>query len=34
MTVGTEVLYHEFNEFDNDVDVEATTANVSLNYRF
>ncbi|SIT12570.1 Opacity protein [Roseivivax lentus] len=34
VTVGTEVLYHEFNEFDNDVDVEATTANVSLNYRF
>ncbi|SFQ66279.1 Outer membrane protein beta-barrel domain-containing protein [Roseivivax halotolerans] len=34
VTVGTEVVYQEFNEFDNDAELDATSANVSLNYRF
>ncbi|MHA6326778.1 outer membrane protein [Roseivivax sp. CAU 1753] len=34
LTVGTEVLYHEFDDFDASVEARATTANVSVNYRF
>ncbi|MBV2360026.1 porin family protein [Thalassococcus sp. CAU 1522] len=35
LTAGVEVLYHEFKDFDiDDLDAEATTVNVSLNYRF
>ncbi|MHA7877288.1 outer membrane beta-barrel protein [Roseivivax sp.] len=34
VSVGTEVVYQEFDEFDDGVEVDATTANVSLNYRF
>jgi opacity protein-like surface antigen len=34
ITAGAEVLYHEFNDFDGDIDAEATTANLSINFRF
>lgn len=34
VTAGTEVVYHEFDDFEGDVKAEATTATVSLNYRF
>ncbi|SFI42028.1 outer membrane protein [Jannaschia pohangensis] len=36
LTVGTEVLYHEFDDFDGapGVEADATTAQVSLNWRF
>jgi len=35
MTVGAELLYHSFDEFDlSGLEVEATTAAVSLNFRF
>ncbi|MHA6346277.1 outer membrane protein [Roseivivax sp. CAU 1761] len=34
VTAGTEVVYHKFDDFDGGLEAEATTANVSLNYRF
>ena len=35
LTAGAEVLYHRFEDFDlNNLDVEATTVGLSLNYRF
>ena len=35
VTLGAEVLYHEFDDFDNSgVDVDATTASLSVNFRF
>ncbi|MCF6443517.1 outer membrane protein [Nereida sp. MMG025] len=35
ITVGGEVLYHDFDDFDGSgIDVRATTAQVKLNYRF
>ncbi|WP_417605415.1 outer membrane protein [Primorskyibacter flagellatus] len=35
VTVGGEFLYHQFDDFDiSDVEANATTANVSVNYRF
>ncbi|WP_116598634.1 outer membrane protein [Primorskyibacter marinus] len=35
VTVGGEILYHQFDDFDiSDVEANATTANVSVNYRF
>ena len=34
-TLGAEILYHEFDDFDVDsLEVDATTANLSLNLRF
>ncbi len=34
VSLGGEVLYNKFDDFDNDFEMDATTANVSLNYRF
>ena len=35
VTLGTEVLYHKFSDFDaSNVEVDATTASINLNYRF
>ena len=35
VTIGAEVLYHEFEDFDLDgLDADATTAAVSVNFRF
>lgn len=35
VTLGAEVLYHEFEDFDIDgLDADATTASVSVNFRF
>lgn len=35
VTIGTEVLYHEFDDFDlGGLEAEATTASVSVNFRF
>ncbi len=34
VSVGGEVLYHKFDDFDTGLDADATTANMSLNYRF
>lgn len=35
ITLGTEILYHEFDDFDlGGLDAEATTVGVSLNFRF
>lgn len=35
ITVGTEVLYHEFSDFDlSGLNAEATTAAISVNFRF
>lgn len=34
VSVGGEVLYNKFDKFDTDFEADATTANVSLNYRF
>ncbi|PRY95130.1 opacity protein-like surface antigen [Hasllibacter halocynthiae] len=35
VSVGIEALYHEFDDFDNaDVEVDATTVGLNVNYRF
>lgn len=36
VTLGSELLYHKFDEFDevDGLEADATTANVSVNYRF
>ncbi|MFZ5961987.1 outer membrane protein [Thalassococcus sp. BH17M4-6] len=35
VTIGTEVVYHKFDDFELDgLEANATTANVSVNYRF
>ncbi|SNR73668.1 outer membrane protein [Puniceibacterium sediminis] len=34
VSLGGEVLYNKFDKFDTDFEADATTANVSLNYRF
>ena len=34
LTLGTEILYHEFDDFDDSVEADVTSANISLNYRF
>ncbi|ETX28406.1 outer membrane protein [Roseivivax isoporae] len=35
VTAGAEVLYHKFSDFDaSDLEADATTANISVNYRF
>ncbi|ETW13726.1 hypothetical protein ATO8_06836 [Roseivivax marinus] len=35
VTAGAEVLYHEFDDFDNGgLEADATTANINVNYRF
>ncbi|WP_435310400.1 outer membrane protein [Primorskyibacter sedentarius] len=35
VTIGGEVLYHEFDDFEiDDVEASATTATISVNYRF
>lgn len=35
ITAGAEVLYHEFDDFDvDDLEAEATTVSLSVNYRF
>ncbi|MEM1272183.1 MAG: outer membrane beta-barrel protein [Pseudomonadota bacterium] len=35
ITIGAELLYHEFDDFDLDgLDAEATTAGISVNFRF
>ncbi|QFU07590.1 hypothetical protein PARPLA_01501 [Rhodobacteraceae bacterium THAF1] len=34
VTLGAEVLYHEFDDFDGGLEADATTASLSVNYRF
>ena len=34
VSLGGEVLYNKFDDFDNSFETDATTANVSVNYRF
>ena len=35
VTIGAEVLYHDFEDFDGvDIDADATAATLSVNYRF
>lgn len=34
ISIGGEVIYHDVEGFDGDIDADATTAQINLNYRF